>query len=193
MKPALIIVDVQRDFCPGGALAVPEGDRVVPVLNEYARRFAAKGYPVFATRDWHPRKTVHFREFGGLWPVHCVQGTPGAEFHPDLRLPEGTVVVSKGANLDEQGYSGFESRGPDGRLLGELLREQGVDRVYVGGLATDYCVRATVLDALAGGFGAVFLVDASRGVNLKPGDAEQAIAEMVRAGADVATLERLSL
>ncbi len=191
MKSALIVVDVQNDFCPGGALAVPEGDRVVPVLNEYIRRFQAAGSPMCATRDWHPRVTRHFKEYGGLWPVHCVQGEPGAEFHPDLELPQGVAVVSiKGADPDEDAYSGFHSRGPNGQLLADLLRDEGVGRVYVGGLATDYCVKATVLDALRNGFAATFLVDASRGVNLKPGDAEEAIAEMVRAGADVAVLER---
>jgi nicotinamidase/pyrazinamidase len=193
MRPALIIVDVQRDFCPGGALPVPKGDRVVPILNEYASRFRAKGHPVYASRDRHPRRTTHFREFGGVWPAHCVQGEPGAEFHPDLRLPEGTIVVSKGTGPEEDAYSGFQARGPAGEPLADLLRRDGVDHVYVGGLATDYCVRATVLDALRNGLAATFLVDASRGVNLKPGDAEESIAEMIRAGADVATLERLDL
>jgi len=193
MRPALIVVDVQRDFCPGGALPVPKGDQVVPVLNEYARRFWEKGHPVYASRDWHPRRTTHFREFGGAWPAHCVQGEPGAEFHPDLRLPEGTIVVSKGTGPEEDAYSAFQARGPAGEPLADLLRREGVDHVYVGGLATDYCVRATVLDALRNGFAATFLVDASRGVNLEPGDAEEAIADMVRAGADVATLERLDL
>ena len=190
-QAALIVVDIQNDFCPGGALPVPEGDRVVPVLNEYAARFAAAGRPVFASRDWHPARTRHFQEFGGLWPPHCIQGTPGAEFHPDLRLPPGTAVVSTGTDPEEEGYSAFPSRLPDGTELAEALRAAGVRRVYVGGLATDYCVRATVLDALAAGFEITLLLDASRGVNLQPHDAEAAIEEMVRAGATTATLTQV--
>lgn len=193
MKPALIVVDVQNDFCPGGALAVAGGDRVVPVLNQYVRRFRRAERPIFYSRDWHPPRTTHFRGQGGIWPPHCVQGEHGAEFHPDLEAPTGVVVVSKGTDPAEDAYSAFQARRPDGQTLEALLREQEVDQVYVGGLATDYCVRATVLDAIRAGFAAVFLVDGSRGVNLKPGDAEEAIAEMVSAGAEVRTLERLSL
>lgn len=191
MKPALVIVDVQNDFCPGGALSVPDGDKVVPVLNEYIRKWQAAGHPIYASRDWHPEKTTHFKEHGGPWPRHCVQGDRGAEFHPDLSLPDKAVVVSKGAGPTEDAYSAFHGKGPLHMPLVELLRAQGVTDVFVGGLATDYCVRSTVIDALALGFKATFLVDASRGVNVRPGDAEEAIAEMVRAGADVAVLERV--
>lgn len=190
---ALIVVDVQNDFCAGGSLEVSDGDRVVPVLNEYAARFVAEGRPVFATRDWHPARTRHFRADGGIWPPHCVQGSRGAEFHPDLRLPAGTVVVSSGETFDDDGYSAFPSRLADGRGLAEALRGLGVRRLFIGGLATDWCVRATVLDALAAGFEATLLLDASRGVNLQPHDAEQAIEEMVRAGAGVTTLTRLAI
>jgi nicotinamidase/pyrazinamidase len=190
---ALIVVDVQNDFCAGGSLEVSDGDRVVPVLNEYAARFVAEGRPVFATRDWHPDRTRHFRADGGIWPPHCVQGSRGAEFHPDLRLPAGTVVVSSGETFDDEGYSAFPSRLADGRGLAEVLRGLGVRRLFIGGLATDWCVRATVLDALAAGFEATLLLDASRGVNLQPHDAEQAIEEMVRAGAGVTTLGRMAL
>lgn len=189
---ALIIVDVQNDFCAGGSLEVPDGDRVVPILNAYAERFAAAGRPVFATRDWHPARTKHFQEFGGLWPPHCIQGTRGAEFHPDLRLPPGTVVVSSGTEFDDEGYSAFPSKLPDGTGLADALRAAGVRRVYVGGLATDWCVKATVLDAIAAGFDATLLLDASRGVNLRPHDAEAAIEEMVNAGAETATLARVT-
>src|SRR5688500_5462051 len=112
---ALLVIDVQRDFCPGGSLAVSEGDHVVPPLNAAAARFAASGRPVVATRDWHPARTVHFQRFGGPWPPHCVQGTPGAEFHPDLRLPAGAVVVSSGMREDEDGYSAFDAVDPTGR------------------------------------------------------------------------------
>jgi nicotinamidase/pyrazinamidase len=188
---ALAVVDVQNDFCEGGARPVAQGQAVVPVLNAYAERFAAAGRPVLATRDWHPARTRHFAGYGGVWPPHCVQGTAGAEFHPDLRLPEGTLVVSKGTEADEDAYSAFQGRLPDGTRLADALRKLGVRRLYVGGLATDYCVRSTVLDALREGFAVTTLLDASRGVNLKPHDAEEAIEEMVAAGAEVATLARL--
>ena len=193
MTAALIIVDVQNDFCPGGALAVPEGDAVVAVLNAYARRFAAAGLPVLASRDWHPEQTSHFAGGGGRWPPHCVRDSAGAAFHPALQLPTGAVVVSKGTGATEDAYSAFQARDAAGRPLPELLRQAGARRAYVGGLATDYCVKATVLDALAAGFAATLLIDGSRGVNVRPGDAEAAIEAMVRAGADVATLERVEL
>ncbi len=193
MKPALIVVDVQVDFCPGGALGVPNGDRVVPVVNDYLRRFEAAGLPIYASRDWHPAVTTHFAIYGGAWPVHCVGGEPGADFHPELRLPGMTRVVSKGQGANEDAYSAFQARDESGTLLPELLRREGVDHIYIGGLATDYCVKATVLDALRSGFRATALLDASRGVNVAPSDSEEAIAEIVAAGADVATLGRLDL
>jgi nicotinamidase/pyrazinamidase len=186
---ALIIVDVQNDFCPDGALAVSEGDAILSTLNLYAKRFAERGAPVYASRDWHPPVTRHFRDYGGVWPVHCVQGTAGAELHTDLQLPADATVVDKGQDPAEDAYSAFQARTASGASLEDDLRRRGVGHVFVGGLATDYCVKSTVLDALARGFKATFLVDASRGVNLKPHDSEDAIAEMVRAGADVATRE----
>jgi nicotinamidase/pyrazinamidase len=189
VKDALLIVDVQNDFCPGGALAVAEGHAVVPLLNQYMERASAAGISIFASRDWHPTQTAHFREFGGQWPPHCVQGTPGAEFHPDLRLPEGTVVVSKGMNPVDEGYSLFEGMLEDGRDALTALRELGVTRVHVGGLATDYCVRATTLDALAARFDVFLLEDAIRAVEVQPGDEERAIKEMREAGAVSETLE----
>jgi nicotinamidase/pyrazinamidase len=189
MKDALLIVDVQNDFCPGGALAVAEGHAVVPLLNQYMERAAGAGVPIFASRDWHPAQTAHFREHGGQWPPHCVQGTPGAEFHSDLRLPEGTVVVSKGMNPVDEGYSLFEGKLEDGRDALTALRELGVTRVHVGGLATDYCVRATTLDALAARFDVFLLEDAIRAVEVQPGDEERAIKEMREAGAVSETLE----
>src|SRR5215211_5595246 len=137
---ALIVVDIQNDFCAGGSLEVPNGDRVVPLLNEYAARFAAAGRPVYASRDWHPEKTKHFQEHGGVWPPHCIQGTRGAEFHPALRLPPGTIVVSTGMDPEDEGYSAFPSLLDDGRDLAIALRDAGVQRLYIGGLATDYCV-----------------------------------------------------
>jgi nicotinamidase/pyrazinamidase len=185
----LLIIDVQNDFCPGGALAVAEGHTVVPLLNHYMERASAAGIPIFASRDWHPAQTAHFREFGGQWPPHCVQGTSGAEFHPDLRLPEETVIVSKGMNPVDEGYSLFEGKLEDGRDALTALRELGVTRVHVGGLATDYCVRATTLDALAARFDVFLLEDAIRAVEVQPGDEERAIKEMREGGAVSEELE----
>jgi nicotinamidase/pyrazinamidase len=186
-KDALIVVDVQNDFCPGGTLAVADGDQVVPVLNRYIDQFIKAGLPIFATRDWHPEKTSHFTTGGGPWPPHCIQGSKGAEFHPDLKLPPGTVMVSAGTGADEDGYSGFVGRDESGVTLADLLRQRGIERVFVGGLATDYCVKHTVLDGLKEGLKVVLLADSVRGVNLKPGDSERAIEEMLNAGAEVAT------
>jgi nicotinamidase/pyrazinamidase len=180
---ALVIVDVQNDFCPGGTLAVGEGHQVVAPLNACAARFAAAGAPVFASRDWHPAKTSHFKEWGGPWPPHCVQDTRGAQFHPDLRLPPGTTIVSKGSDPDEDAYSCFQARDAAGRPFPEVLRAAGVRRVVVGGLATDYCVKATALDARRAGFEVVVLVDAMRAVDVRPGDGERAVEEMRAAGA----------
>jgi len=189
MADALIVVDVQNDFCPGGSLAVPEGDTVVPILNEYMSRAADAGIPIFASRDWHPPVTRHFAAQGGPWPPHCVQETRGAEFHPDLRLPPGTVVVSKGMSAEDQGYSALEAVLPDGQPLVDALRADGVTHLYVGGLATDYCVRATTLDALKEGFSTSVLVDASRPVDVQPGDGERALNEMLAAGAEPQILD----
>jgi len=193
-KDALLIIDVQNDFCPGGALAVADGDQIVPALNRYIEKFRQRKLPILATRDWHPAKTGHFEAFGGVWPPHCIQGSKGAEFRSDLQLPSDAVVVSAGMSPDEDGYSGFEGRDDRGIELADLLRRLGVERIYVGGLATDYCVKHTVLDGVKHGFQVVLLEDASRGVNLKPGDAERAVAEMVEAGAEkIGGVEALSL
>jgi nicotinamidase/pyrazinamidase len=190
-EDALVIVDVQNDFCPGGALGVSGGDEVVAPLNRYAQRFAEAGARVFATRDWHPARTTHFREHGGLWPPHCVRETAGAQFHPALRLPANAVILSKGMDPDEDAYSGFQSRDEGGRALGELLRRHGVRRVWIGGLATDYCVRATVLDARREAFEVVVLANAIRAVDLNPGDGDRAREEMRAAGASFVDVEAL--
>jgi nicotinamidase/pyrazinamidase len=182
-KDALILVDVQNDFCPGGALPVTDGDQVVPVLNRYIDKFTKADLPIFATRDWHPAKTSHFTTGGGPWPPHCLQGSKGAQFHPDLKLPPGVVIVSAGMGADEDGYSGFLGRDDSGAKLADLLRQRGVERIIVGGLATDYCVKYTVLDGIKKGFRVVVLKDAVRGVNIDPGDSERAFEEMSRAGA----------
>ncbi len=158
-RAALVVVDLQNDFCPGGALAVPEGDQIVPVVNALAEAFARLGRPVVATQDWHPTDHISFRERGGPWPVHCVQGTPGAELHPDLRREPITHIVRKAYRRDQEAYSGFEGTG-----LAELLRGLGVEEVYVCGLATDYCVNATALDASRAGFRTAVVEDAARPV-----------------------------
>jgi nicotinamidase/pyrazinamidase len=175
---ALIIVDLQNDFLPGGSLAVPDGDAVIPVLNTWIRRFRAAGLPIFATRDWHPVDHSSFRDQGGPWPPHCVAGTKGAEFTPELVLPPDVLVHSKAMSPEKEAYSDFEDGG-----FGRKLREMGVRRIFVGGLATDYCVRATVLDARKQGFLVILLLDAIRAVEVQPGDGDRAIAEMCEAGA----------
>ena len=183
-KKALLIVDVQNDFCPGGALAVPEGDKIVPILNKYIKIFSEKKWPIFASRDWHPKESKHFKQFGGLWPEHCIQNTRGARLHPDLRLPKETIVLSKGIDPDKDGYSAFEAVDSKGTDFFELLKSSGIDELFVGGLATDYCVKTTVLDALKSGLKVKLLIDGIKGVNIKPKDSEQAIEEMVRGGAE---------
>jgi nicotinamidase/pyrazinamidase len=175
---ALIVVDVQQDFLPGGHLAVPNGDAVIAVLNRCAGEFGRNHLPVFATRDWHPADHRSFREHGGPWPPHCVAGTPGAEFPSTLILPHGTEVISKGVLPQAEGYSGFE-----GTRLAQRLRELGCRRVFIGGLATDYCVRATTLDALKEGFEVILMEDAVRSVDVQPGDGARALAELVAHGA----------
>ena len=179
-KKALIVVDVQNDFCPGGSLAVAHGDEVVAPLNKLIKEFLDRGEPVFKTRDWHPAKTKHFAAYGGVWPVHCVQNTRGAEFHPDLIDDPRINIISKGIDESADGYSGF-----DGTQLAQLLREQDVEEVWVGGLATDYCVKHTVLDALHEGFRVKALADAMRAVNVNPADGTKAIEEMRSAGAEI--------
>ena len=181
-RRALVLVDVQNDFCPEGALAVERGDEVVEPLNRLAEEFLSRGEPVYKSRDWHPPQTKHFTAYGGTWPVHCVQNTRGAEFHPALIDDPRIQVISKGTG-DEDNYSAF-----DGTDLAERLRREGVGEVWVGGLATDYCVKQTVLDALAEGFRVKAVEEAMRAVNLQPGDSERALEEMRRAGAEIIKL-----
>ena len=187
-RDALVVVDLQNDFCPGGALGVRDGDAIVPVVNRYLERFANAGAPVFLTRDWHPPVTRHFKAFGGVWPPHCVRDTRGAAFHPGLAAPAEAVIVSKGMDPDQDAYSAFQAEDPSARPFSAVLAEQGVRRLYVGGLATDYCVRATALDALREGFEVVLLTDAIAAVDLEPGDGARAIDEMQGAGARMTTL-----
>ena len=142
LHSALVVVDVQRDFCPGGALAAEGGERILPALNRHLDRAHAEGMPIYATRDWHPEITSHFKAFGGEWPPHCVQGTAGAEFHPGLHLTPATIVVSKGMDPDHPGYSAFDGRTADGGAFVDDLRTRGIGRLFVTGIATDYCVQA---------------------------------------------------
>ena len=178
-RKALIVVDVQNDFCPGGALAVAEGDQVVAPLNKLITEFLERGEPVFKSRDWHPAKTRHFANEGGTWPVHCVQNTKGAEFHPELIDDMHIRIVSKGLG-DTDCYSAFDETD-----LALQLRRLGVEEVWVGGLATDYCVKSTVLDALKEGFRVKALENAMRAVEVNPGDGARAIAAMRQAGAEI--------
>lgn len=184
MKPrlqagdALLIIDVQRDFLPGGSLAVPNGDEVIAPLKAWIAHFGAEGLPVFATCDWHPADHCSFRGQGGPWPAHCVAGTAGAGFADDLELPAGVVRVAKGSVRDADAYSGFS--GTD--LHVQLQRARAV-RLFVGGLATDYCVLQSVLDARRLGYEVVLLQEAMRAVDVKPGDGERAVAAMLAAGA----------
>jgi len=188
---ALIVVDVQNDFAdPKGALYVREGERVIPIANDEIARAREAGALVVYTQDWHPPTTPHFAKDGGTWPVHCVRDTWGAELHPDLDVAGETLrkVVKTGTG-DEDGYTAFEASAPgavpSGSRLERLLREHGIERVVVLGLATDYCVRATALDARALGFDTTVLRDGVRPVDLAPGDGERALAELERAGATV--------
>ncbi len=183
---ALVIVDVQNDFLPGGALAVSEGDQVVPVINDLMRVFRRAGRPIFATRDWHPANHCSFKSQGGPWPVHCVQGTSGAEFASGLDLDDDVVIVSKDFEQDVNAYSGFERTD-----LAARLRDEAVERVVVVGLATDYCVLSTALSAVQEGFDAVVVEDAVRAVDVVPGDGEAALAKMRQAGVTVHAVQKV--
>ncbi len=194
MKPnaALLIVDVQNDFCPGGTLAVPDGDRVVEPLNRAIGSFVSAGLPVVASRDWHPARTSHFNTFGGPWPPHCVQGSPGAGFHSALSLPPATVIISKGSEPDSDSYSAFDGRTADGETLSEVLAALQVGHLVVGGLATDYCVRSSSLDAIRAGLRVTLLSDAIAGVEISAGDSDRALEEMERAGIPLCTVEDMT-
>lgn len=185
-KTAVLVVDVQRDFCKGGALAVSDGDAVVPVCNKLLELAAAHRCPVLASRDWHPENHCSFREQGGPWPPHCVAKTAGAEFHPGLALPVDAMIVDKGTSLDKDAYSAF-----DGTPAAAVLHDAAVTRLIVCGLATDYCVKFTVLDALKEGFKTVVVEDACRAVNVDPDDGRKALEEMAAAGAVVCELDRV--
>lgn len=193
-RQALIIVDVQNDFCPGGLLAVANGDEVVAPLNRLIAYARTHGWLIVASRDWHPQHTVHFtqdRKDEAGWPVHCVRETAGAEFHPDLDLNDDTIIITKGTDpTDEGGYSAFDGTSPDGRSLGEIMRGEGITAVYVGGLATDHCVKATALDAITDR-NTYLLLDAVQAVDLNDDDGGRAVEDMQAAGVVLTSVEEL--
>ena len=183
----LLIVDVQNDFLPGGSLAVHGGNNIIAPFNRYIEAAQDKGLPIFATRDWHPPNHCSFKEQGGPWPPHCIVDSKGAEFSSELSLSPSAVVISKGIEVEKDAYSGFE-----GTDLDERLRSAGINRLLIGGLATDYCVLNTVKDAVKQGYGALLLQDAIAAVNVQPEDGEKAIKEMTSLGATPITLEMIA-
>ncbi len=189
---ALLIVDMQKDFCPGGSLAVKDCSKVIKNINTYIEKFKEKGLPIFASRDWHPAESSHFKKFGGKWPEHCIQNTEGAEFHPDLNLPPETIIISKGIYEGEDGYSAFEGRDDKGRLLDTILKDIEVKELYICGLATDYCVKSSSLDAI-NDYKVFLLEDAIEGVDVNCGDSQKAINEMKKKGITLINLNTIEL
>lgn len=183
---ALLIIDIQKDFLPGGSLSVPDGNQVIPVLNAYIDQFIHRQLPVFATRDWHPPNHCSFIQQGGPWPEHCIAGSKGAEFADDLHLPVSTSIISKGTDAEQDGYSGFVNR-----TFKNQLDTAGVSRLFIGGLAADYCVLNTVCDALSHHYPVFLLTDAVRAVNAQPQDGEKAINAMIQKGVIPITLTRI--
>ena len=184
---ALLLVDVQKDFLPGGALAVPNADKILPFLNAYIKIFSNRGLNIYLTRDWHPKDHCSFKECGGLWPKHCVQESEGAKFAEELIIPDNAIIISKATDKDKDAYSGF-----DNTELDSLLKSKNIERLFVGGLATDYCVKATVLDALSLGYKVFVLLDAIKAVNVNPKDEESALLEMKDKGATFIDISSLS-
>ena len=182
---ALILVDIQKDFLPGGALPVPDGDKIIEPANKYIEKFVEKELPIFATRDWHPENHISFKKNGGLWPEHCIQNTEGAQFPPELKLPPETFIINKGDRPEIDAYSGFQ-----GTLLNDLLKERGIKRIFIGGLATDYCVLHTVLGGLNLGYTVFLLLDAIKGIT--PQSEQNAIQKMLKKGAIGITLKDIS-
>ena len=185
-KPALIVVDLQSDFCPGGALPVREGDKVIEPINALVDLFHEKGLPVLYTRDWHPKDHLSFKPNGGMWPPHAIRGTPGAQFPSTLHVPRGAAIIDKATRRDAEAYSGFQ-----GTDLAERLRWSGVEELYIVGLATDYCVKNTVTDGIAAGFRLKVVSDCVKGVNLKRTDSATAFRNMEGKGAGRTTSQLL--
>jgi nicotinamidase/pyrazinamidase len=181
---ALLITDIQKDFLPGGALPIDGGDEIIPVLNNYIKRFVDVKSHILASRDWHPPNHISFKAQGGPWPPHCIQETNGAKFSPDLKLPTHTIIISKATNPEKEAYSAF-----DGTSLAHELNTLDVKRLFVCGLATDYCVVNTVVDARNLGFETVVLLDGTLGINVEPDDVDKAIKTMLENGAQQATAD----
>lgn len=186
---AILIVNVQNDFFPGGALQIPAGDRVLEPINRLAANFRSSGIPILASRYWHSPDSRFFRDYGGIWPVHCVRGTSGAEFHEQLKLPERTVVLSKGIDTEFDGYSAYEGITNDGRSMAQLLNELEIQKIIVCGLATDYCVMKTVLEAVQNCYRVTVMTDAVAGLNIEPGESSRALIKMELAGAQLDTVD----
>ena len=182
MKTALVVIDIQNDFCPGGALAVAEGDRVVEPTNRLIGHFRRQGAPIFYTRDWHPANHCSFKQFGGPWPVHCVQNSAGAQFHRDLDAPDDAAILNKAWQPDSEDFSGKSSSELFTRLVQAHVR-----RVVLAGLATEYCIKATAHDARAEGFEVIVITDAIRPVNVRPGDGQRALDDMRARGVALLT------
>jgi len=185
-KDALIIVDVQNDFLPNGALPVPKSNEIIPVLNKYIKIFHEASLLIIASRDWHPPNHSSFKINGGIWPVHCVAGTEGAKFPPELNLPDNAIIISKATSPEKDAYSALQET-----ELPKLLKYNKISRCFVGGLATDYCVLNTVLDLINEGYEVYLLEDAIKAVDVNPGDGEKAIKKMYNKGAKLIKLENL--
>jgi nicotinamidase/pyrazinamidase len=186
---ALLIVDVQNDFCPGGLFSVPDGDIIIPMLNRYISTFAKNNSPILVSRDWHPSVTHHFSEYGGKWPPHCIANTWGAQFHKSLELPLMVTVISKGTRSDEDAYSAFQGTDEIGRSLNDILYLKQIDTIAICGFATDYCIKYSTLHALTYGFKVLLLTDAIKGINLIQSDSIRSIDEMVTMGAEPVTID----
>lgn len=179
----LLIVDVQNDFCAGGTMPIARAETILPVINQYIRYFYAHSAAIIATRHWHPATTSHFETFGGAWPSHGIQDTPGALFHPDLALPRDVIIISKGMKPGEEGWSAFEGVDTRDKSFFTVLQENKIKELFVAGLATEYCVKATVLEALQNNFAVNLLMDAIKGVNIEPEATDYAVKKMLRKGA----------
>lgn len=188
---ALSVTDVQNDFLPGGALGVPDGDKIIPSLNRIISLFLKENLLLFFTRDWHPPDHCSFQSQGGPWPPHCVQNTPGADFSSGLKIPQSAVIISKGTQKDSEQYSTFHGYDAAGHTQSSFMKKFGVGRIFIAGLATDYCVLNSVKDALAGGYEVYVLADAVRAVDVNPGDGQRAVEQMVRGGAKMVTTDRI--
>lgn len=183
---ALIVVDMQNDFLPGGSLEVPNSDTIIPIINEYIEFFEKHQSLIVFTRDWHPENHISFKENGGIWPRHCIQNTKGAEIHSEIYIPKESLIISKAFEPTIEAYSGFQNTN-----LHEELQRRNIKNLYICGVATDYCVLNTVIDALEKGYKVYLLVDAIKGVDIKPNDSEEAIKKMISKGAELLVFDEL--